>query len=101
MCSTRTRPMLHPLDWSSLGSFRPNPYIRSVTAISTWLLFKMPDYNSMKVPELKKLLNERGLTQNGNKADLIARLQDNDKEKEKVDDKPAGKFHPRVESIKI
>ena len=40
----------------------------------------MADYASMKVPELKKLLGERGLVQSGNKADLIARLQDNDKE---------------------
>ena len=40
----------------------------------------MADYASMKVPELKKLLGERGLVQSGNKADLIARLQENDKE---------------------
>ena len=33
----------------------------------------------MKVPELKKLLAEKGLAQTGNKADLIARLQENDK----------------------
>lgn len=52
----------------------------------------MADYNSMKVPELKKLLSERGLTQAGNKADLIARLQDNDKEQAKADDQPAGKL---------
>ncbi|EFX01205.1 DNA-binding protein [Grosmannia clavigera kw1407] len=38
----------------------------------------MADYSSLKVPELKKLLSERGLTVNGNKADLIARLQEND-----------------------
>lgn len=36
------------------------------------------EYASMKVPELKKLLGERGLVQSGNKADLIARLQEND-----------------------
>lgn len=39
----------------------------------------MADYNSMKVPELKKLLNERSLPHTGNKADLIARLTENDK----------------------
>lgn len=39
------------------------------------------DYANLKVPELKKLLNERGLAQSGNKADLITRLQENDKEK--------------------
>lgn len=39
----------------------------------------MTDYASLKVPDLKKLLQERGLQQSGNKADLIARLQDNDK----------------------
>ncbi len=38
----------------------------------------MADYNSMKVPELKKLLNERGLVQTGNKAELIKRLQGDD-----------------------
>ena len=41
----------------------------------------MADYASLKVPELKKLLTERGLAVSGNKADLIARLQENDKEK--------------------
>ncbi|KAL2138283.1 hypothetical protein VTI28DRAFT_7158 [Corynascus sepedonium] len=41
----------------------------------------MADYNSMKVPELKKLLGERGLPHTGNKADLIARLTENDKQK--------------------
>ncbi|OAQ98917.1 hypothetical protein LLEC1_03184 [Akanthomyces lecanii] len=43
----------------------------------------MADYASMKVPELKKLLAERKLAQTGNKADLIARLQEED-------EKPAG-----------
>jgi SAP domain-containing ribonucleoprotein len=41
----------------------------------------MADYSSMKVPELKKLLTERGLPHTGNKADLIARLTENDKQK--------------------
>ena len=36
------------------------------------------NYASLKVPELKKLLTERGLAQTGNKADLIARLEEND-----------------------
>ncbi len=38
----------------------------------------MADYASFKVPELKKLLSDRGLPIAGNKADLIARLQEND-----------------------
>lgn len=50
----------------------------------------MADYNSLKVPELKKLLNERGLTQAGNKADLIARLVENDKEQAKASEPKAG-----------
>jgi hypothetical protein len=50
----------------------------------------MADYNSMKVPELKKLLSERGLTQAGNKADLIARLVENDKEQAKSLEPSAG-----------
>jgi len=45
----------------------------------------MTDYNSLKVPELKKLLSERGLTQAGNKADLISRLVENDKEQAKTE----------------
>ncbi|KAK5656189.1 hypothetical protein OQA88_4949 [Cercophora sp. LCS_1] len=49
----------------------------------------MADYNSMKVPELKKLLNERGLTQAGNKADLIARLVEDDKQKAQASQPPA------------
>ncbi|KAK0732462.1 hypothetical protein B0T21DRAFT_384747 [Apiosordaria backusii] len=36
------------------------------------------DYSTLKVPELKKLLQERSLKQSGNKPDLIARLQDYD-----------------------
>lgn len=43
---------------------------------------EMTDYASLKVPDLKKLLQERGLQQSGNKADLIARLQDNDKSRQ-------------------
>ncbi|KAI1477557.1 hypothetical protein F4774DRAFT_192563 [Daldinia eschscholtzii] len=39
----------------------------------------MSDYASLKVPELKKLLQEKSLPVTGNKADLIARLQDHDK----------------------
>ncbi|KAM0259744.1 hypothetical protein ACHAQJ_003180 [Trichoderma viride] len=39
----------------------------------------MADYSSLKVPELKKLLAEKKLPQTGNKADLIARLQEDDK----------------------
>ncbi|KEZ46666.1 hypothetical protein SAPIO_CDS0501 [Scedosporium apiospermum] len=37
------------------------------------------EYTSMKVPELRKLLQERSLPVTGNKADLVARLQENDK----------------------
>ncbi|PKK53225.1 hypothetical protein CI102_2996 [Trichoderma harzianum] len=39
----------------------------------------MADYTALKVPELKKLLAEKKLPQTGNKADLIARLQEDDK----------------------
>ncbi|KAI1115917.1 hypothetical protein F5Y14DRAFT_107877 [Nemania sp. NC0429] len=42
----------------------------------------MADYASLKVPELKKLLQEKQLPVTGNKADLIARLQEHDKAKE-------------------
>ena len=41
----------------------------------------MADYNSLKVPDLKKLLSERSLLVSGNKADLIARLQEDDGKK--------------------
>lgn len=41
----------------------------------------MVDYAPLKVPELKKLLQELNLPISGNKADLIARLQENDKKK--------------------
>ena len=42
---------------------------------------KMADYSKEKVPDLKKLLQERGLVISGNKADLIARLQEDDSKK--------------------
>ncbi|KAK4157501.1 hypothetical protein C8A00DRAFT_40079 [Chaetomidium leptoderma] len=54
----------------------------------------MADYNSMKVPELKKLLTERALPHTGNKADLIARLTENDKQK------AADSAAPQADSIK-
>ncbi|OHE91796.1 SAP domain-containing protein [Colletotrichum orchidophilum] len=38
------------------------------------------DYSSLKVPELKKLLQERSLPATGNKLDLVNRLKENDKE---------------------
>lgn len=38
----------------------------------------MVDYASLKVEELKKILADRGLPLSGKKADLVARLQDND-----------------------
>jgi len=41
----------------------------------------MADYSQLKVPDLKKILTERGLIQSGNKADLIARLQEDDNKK--------------------
>jgi SAP domain-containing ribonucleoprotein len=39
----------------------------------------MTDYTNLKVPDLKKILSERGLVVSGNKADLVARLQEDDK----------------------
>ncbi|TGO86158.1 hypothetical protein BPOR_0329g00050 [Botrytis porri] len=39
----------------------------------------MTDYSQLKVPELKKLLQEKSLPISGNKADLIARLQESEK----------------------
>ncbi|CAK7274586.1 hypothetical protein SEPCBS57363_006240 [Sporothrix epigloea] len=38
----------------------------------------MTDYASLKVEELKKLLSDRSLPLSGKKADLVARLQEND-----------------------
>ncbi|POS85846.1 hypothetical protein EPUL_001878 [Erysiphe pulchra] len=37
------------------------------------------EYPSLKVPDLKKLLQERSLPVSGNKAELVARLQEDDK----------------------
>ena len=37
-----------------------------------------PDYNSMTVAQLRTLLEERGLAVSGVKAELIARLEDDD-----------------------
>lgn len=39
------------------------------------------DYSTLKVADLKEKLKERSLNANGNKADLIARLQEDDKAK--------------------
>lgn len=59
----------------------------------------MADYNSMKVPELKKLLGERSLPHTGNKADLIARLTENDKQAAGTADPQAGKPPTPVYSL--
>ncbi|KFA76659.1 hypothetical protein S40288_04417 [Stachybotrys chartarum IBT 40288] len=48
----------------------------------------MAEYSSLKVPELKKLLQEKGLPQTGNKADLVARLQQSDKKDAPEEAKP-------------
>ncbi|KAH7032974.1 uncharacterized protein B0I36DRAFT_348108 [Microdochium trichocladiopsis] len=48
----------------------------------------MTDYASLKVPELKKLLQEKSLSATGNKADLIARLKEHDEAQ--GGSKPAG-----------
>jgi hypothetical protein len=42
----------------------------------------MANYDKLKVTELRELLQERNLAQNGNKPDLIKRLQENDSAKE-------------------
>jgi hypothetical protein len=49
----------------------------------------MADYSTLKVPDLKKKLADRGLVQSGNKADLIARLEEDDKKAGGA----AGKFY--------
>ncbi len=41
----------------------------------------MAEYSSLKVADLKKHLQERSLATTGNKADLVARLLEDDKEK--------------------
>jgi hypothetical protein len=56
----------------------------------------MTDYNSLKVPDLKKLLTERALPLSGNKADLIARLQENDSKKAPSS---AGMSHPAMRAL--
>jgi hypothetical protein len=43
------------------------------------------DYSTLKVVELKELLEDRGLTKSGKKADLIARLEEDDCPEELID----------------
>uniref|UniRef100_A0ACC2J618 Uncharacterized protein n=1 Tax=Nemania bipapillata TaxID=110536 RepID=A0ACC2J618_9PEZI len=79
----------------------------------------MVDYATLKVPELKKLLQEKQLPVTGNKADLIARLQEHDKANEEPkpaaaavsaeedpidysdDDVPAAKPEPAKEPVPV
>ncbi|KAJ6442267.1 DNA-binding SAP [Purpureocillium lavendulum] len=51
----------------------------------------MAEYSSLKVPELKKLLAEKKLPQTGNKADLIARLQEADQKDAPAEADSSGK----------
>src|ERR1700761_3930036 len=41
----------------------------------------MPDYSKMKNADLEALLKERGLPHTGKKADMVSRLQEDDKSK--------------------
>lgn len=54
----------------------------------------MAEYATLKVPELKKLLAEKGLPQTGNKADLISRLQENDNKQPEPEAKPGTSIEP-------
>uniref|UniRef100_A0A0B7JX86 SAP domain-containing protein n=1 Tax=Bionectria ochroleuca TaxID=29856 RepID=A0A0B7JX86_BIOOC len=63
----------------------------------------MAEYTSLKVPELKKLLAEKGLSQTGNKADLVARLAENDQKKAEEEAKqpePEKKTDPKEQAKK-
>jgi hypothetical protein len=53
-------------------------YAQNVITITA---LTMADYSAQKVPDLKKILSERGLIVSGNKADLVARLLEDDKKK--------------------
>jgi SAP domain-containing ribonucleoprotein len=55
---------------------RHQPHPRPFTQFSI-----MSDYSKMKNAELEALLKERGLPHSGKKADLVARLQEDDKKK--------------------
>lgn len=60
----------------------------------------MAEYSSLKVPELKKLLAEKKLPQTGNKADLIARLQEDDKKNASGDaGAQPGELHSRRQPL--
>jgi hypothetical protein len=61
-------------------------------------LDEMAEYNSLKVPDLKKLLTDRGLAVTGNKPDLIKRLQDEDEAKGGEEGGSAGMSSYRVQS---
>lgn len=79
--SLTTQQSTKPTDPSSLAIYSLSPISPTSTPTHSQqpTRIEMTDYASLKVPDLKKLLQERGLQQSGNKADLIARLQDNDK----------------------
>ncbi|KAK6457276.1 uncharacterized protein RJT20DRAFT_38343 [Scheffersomyces xylosifermentans] len=49
----------------------------------------MSDYNSNTVPQLKELLKGRGLSTDGKKADLVARLVENDSAAPVAEEQPA------------
>lgn len=52
------------------------------------------EYSTLKVPELRKLLQERNLLATGNKADLVARLQEDDKNKAPAAAQPGTSSQP-------
>ena len=46
----------------------------------------MPEYTKMKNADLESLLKERGLPHTGKKADMVARLEEDDKKKNNEDE---------------
>ena len=57
------------------------------------------EYPSLKVPELRKILQERNLPTTGNKADLVARLQEDDKSKAPAAAQPG--TSPRMSAVSV
>eukprot|EP01112_Ceratiomyxa_fruticulosa_P010103 TRINITY_DN2661_c0_g1_i3.p1 TRINITY_DN2661_c0_g1~~TRINITY_DN2661_c0_g1_i3.p1 ORF type:complete len:292 (-),score=38.93 TRINITY_DN2661_c0_g1_i3:5-880(-) len=61
-----------------------------------------PDYESMKIPELKEILRSRGLKVGGNKAELIDRLEGREiatssSRKRKAGDGDTNEVHPSID----
>ncbi|KAK3986061.1 putative structure-specific endonuclease subunit SLX4 [Cladorrhinum sp. PSN332] len=87
---------------TTAGSPRGRPRkdsLETVPAPSQRPLTITTEYEGLKIPDLKKLLQERGLKVSGNKPDLVARLQEHDAQQAAASQPKSPRARPRKNGV--